>query len=967
MWQGSPQHGSLVCSFKHLVTAEAIECVAAKFKGTFVRLLSMCEDEGAPAECGELRGAQMQGVADAPSTYYGMIVAATQQFGKTTGNSWGSTFGVAQGRMFDQEVLVTYDGFETALDKYWSGAQAGTAEHPPPLVQIVMMYDTGSSLTYLTKEVLETLGYEPSYDILKRDKMFDDKLNGRAMLVGGDFSSTPQRLLPSKVLPEYGAYYSSIQNDESVSAVRAPAGVDLDTKAIREHLQHIAELGGLFLDSEKAKSNASRSLSIQTFMRKQGKDTVQTSIYRGDTLVVTCCSDDLYSITVIPNEKRPRTPLSDEDTLRSLCALRAVQVSKKSQQSKIKNKTYDVDGQFLETRSTKHKNATVAGVARQLHDAKAAVLPRANEEGITAQGDALYEGSFHVWVTLPHDRNVDMTLREYKLLQLQHAYLGHLLQTVEPLLMSLFSGDPRALGDAKNTHNRASMRADTSNWAGYGTTAVKYMARGPDVESITGFQVMWFENESDMLARRGARMQRDDMSKLFVWIDGKKVPFTACIGSNMRNGYYYPNNTWNIPLHKSPGAGTGADIRSRLCDSLDMSLKKGWVPRWLRVRDTLELRFVHGEGTPKVKVSRNAPIDARRWGKELVGIEFRAIDNMPTHQIDNVLHLVVLLGAAAVSQVEKIWHDNANSDPNTQAFFATHTATLSPHWNAALDAVRKQGAHAPLPKAYTTYIASQAGISSLKTRNASATAFGALQDFAKSLHAEYCAHSVTALMHPRSNDEGPPAFSNTNQEAWEAMTVSHLLEAVLAREGAVKGARMNADTFGGENIGAALTQLGLRENGHGNMLMHNGRSGEEAKTRIFVGVNYYGRLKHMVEDKYQSRARGAVDATTRQPTKSKGQSGGLRIGEMEQNALVAHGLASFTREAFMQRSDHHSTKVNATSGTPAEWWAAAREDPEGPDEEATVETPYTFTLMHHELRALGVEAALLTSTDEFYL
>eukprot|EP00798_Chlamydomonas_sp_ICE-L_P028133 gene28133-biopygen32085 len=607
-------------------------------------------------------------------------------------------------------------------------------------------------------------------------------------------SPLAQTLLPSKVLPEYGgSYYSLIKNDESVSAVRAPAGVDLDTKAIREHLKHIAGLDGLFLDSEKAKPNASRSLSIQTFMRKQGKDTVQTSIYSGDTLFVTCCYDDIYSITVIPNEKRPSTPLSDEDTLRSLCALRAVKVSKKSQQqqqqkqkSKI-NKSYDVDGPFLETRSTKHNNTTVAGVARQLHDAEAAVLARANEEGITGaqifpwsgritpKGEALYEGSLHVWVTLLHDRNVDMTLREFKLLQLQHAYLGHVLQTVEPLLRSLFSGDPRALGDDKNTHNRASMRADTSNFAGYGTTAVKYIARGPDVDSITGFQVMWFENESDMLARRGARMQRDDMSKLFVWIDGKKVPFTACIGSHMRNGYYYPNYTWNIPLHKSPEAGTGADIRSRLCDSLDMSLKKGWVPLWLRVRDTLELRFVHGEGTPKVKVSRNAPIDARRWGKELVGIEFRAIDNMPTHQIDHVLHLVVLLGAAAVSQVEKIWHDNADSDPDTQAFFATHAATLSPHWNAALDAVRKQGAHAPLPKAYTTYIASQTGISSLKTRNASATAFGALQDFARSLHAEYFAHSVTALMHPRSNDEGPPAFSNTNQEAWEAISVDGIV------------------------------------------------------------------------------------------------------------------------------------------------------------------------------------------------
>eukprot|EP00798_Chlamydomonas_sp_ICE-L_P000252 gene252-biopygen2254 len=46
MCQGSPQHGSLVCSFKQLVTAEAIECVAEKFKGTFVRLLNMCDAEG---------------------------------------------------------------------------------------------------------------------------------------------------------------------------------------------------------------------------------------------------------------------------------------------------------------------------------------------------------------------------------------------------------------------------------------------------------------------------------------------------------------------------------------------------------------------------------------------------------------------------------------------------------------------------------------------------------------------------------------------------------------------------------------------------------------------------------------------------------------------------------------------------------------------------------------------------------
>eukprot|EP00798_Chlamydomonas_sp_ICE-L_P010726 gene10726-biopygen10824 len=116
-----------------LVTAEAIECVAEKFKGTFVRLLNMCDAEGESTlkdgqgtrDAVRLRGAQMQGGAGAPSTYYGMTVAATQQFGKTAVNSLGSKFGVALGRMFDQEVIVTYDGFETAWTSIGVGRKYG--------------------------------------------------------------------------------------------------------------------------------------------------------------------------------------------------------------------------------------------------------------------------------------------------------------------------------------------------------------------------------------------------------------------------------------------------------------------------------------------------------------------------------------------------------------------------------------------------------------------------------------------------------------------------------------------------------------------------------------------------------------------------------------------------------------------------------------------------------------------------
>lgn len=137
VWQGSPLHGSLVCSFKQLLTAEAIERVAAlcRFRGTFVRLLNMCEAEGAPAAIGEPLRLEAQGARDdarlqaermppnALPAYCGLMVAASHQLGKTSGDSKGSRFMAALGRVFEREVLVTYEGFDIALAKQWRGAQ----------------------------------------------------------------------------------------------------------------------------------------------------------------------------------------------------------------------------------------------------------------------------------------------------------------------------------------------------------------------------------------------------------------------------------------------------------------------------------------------------------------------------------------------------------------------------------------------------------------------------------------------------------------------------------------------------------------------------------------------------------------------------------------------------------------------------------------------------------------------------
>ena len=87
--------------------------------------------------------------------------------------------------------------------------------------------------------------------------------------------------------------------------------------------------------------------------------------------------------------------------------------------------------------------------------------------------------------------------------------------------------------------------------------------------------------------------------------------------------------------------------------------------------------------------------------------------------------------------------------------------------------------------------------------------------------------------------------------------------------------------------------------------MYNPRTGKQFVASIFIGPTYYQRLKHMVIDKMHSRARGPVANLTRQPTEGRNRGGGFRIGEMERDALIAYGLASFLKETLLDRSDNY--------------------------------------------------------------
>jgi hypothetical protein len=111
------------------------------------------------------------------------------------------------------------------------------------------------------------------------------------------------------------------------------------------------------------------------------------------------------------------------------------------------------------------------------------------------------------------------------------------------------------------------------------------------------------------------------------------------------------------------------------------------------------------------------------------------------------------------------------------------------------------------------------------------------------------------------------------------MTVSHLMESLGAKVGALNGRYIDGTPFSGEktdDLRNELKELGFRENG--TETLYDGRTGREYEAKIFVGNIYYLRLKHQVKDKVQSRARGRVALLTRQPTAGKAMEGGLRFG-----------------------------------------------------------------------------------------
>ena len=159
------------------------------------------------------------------------------------------------------------------------------------------------------------------------------------------------------------------------------------------------------------------------------------------------------------------------------------------------------------------------------------------------------------------------------------------------------------------------------------------------------------------------------------------------------------------------------------------------------------------------------------------------------------------------------------------------------------------------------------------------------------------------------------------------MTVSQFIELLFGNlpvDLGIFGLGSPLEPMNPSQISDVLLKLGLTDSG--DRVLYNGYTGEQLNVKIFTGVMYYQRLKYMVGDKINTRIAGNRDENNvpvpggaytfkeRQVVPGRANGGGLRIGEMERDAIISHGAMGFLKESMIERCDKYEVYVSRKTG-----------------------------------------------------
>lgn len=195
------------------------------------------------------------------------------------------------------------------------------------------------------------------------------------------------------------------------------------------------------------------------------------------------------------------------------------------------------------------------------------------------------------------------------------------------------------------------------------------------------------------------------------------------------------------------------------------------------------------------------------------------------------------------------------------------------------------------------------------------------------------------------------------------MTVGKMLELIAGKAGIMRGTLEYGTAFGGSDVdemGKILISKGYSYSGKD--FVTSGITGESLPAYIFFGPIYYQKLKHMVQDKMHSRSRGPRAILTRQPTEGRSRDGGLRLGEMERDCLIAYGASQLLRERLMLSSDAYEVEVCEACGLMgSRGWCQTCKSSTGIHK---MKMPYAAKLLVQELLSMNVLVRLKLE-DEF--
>jgi DNA-directed RNA polymerase subunit beta len=185
------------------------------------------------------------------------------------------------------------------------------------------------------------------------------------------------------------------------------------------------------------------------------------------------------------------------------------------------------------------------------------------------------------------------------------------------------------------------------------------------------------------------------------------------------------------------------------------------------------------------------------------------------------------------------------------------------------------------------------------------------------------------------------------------MNIGQIMESELGLAGHFLNEWYEAPVFqspSNEQIETKLREAGF--NASSKATLHDGRTGEPFKNDVFVGVIYFMKLHHLVDDKMHARSTGPYSLVTQQPLGGKAQFGGQRLGEMEVWALEAYGAANTLQELLTIKSDD-------MTGRSKIYESIVKGEPS-----SSAGVPEAFNVMVQELRGLGLDFTIWDNKDK---